>query len=180
METVRITRILFLPVYRKVADSGKVKCSLCGGVFERQVTAFSPSVSRAGLKPALVTVMLLMVGADEGEPNAAMDGFFRIVSDVTGEEADPEALRLEARRLQGGKDVLGDQLRAIAPYLSNAEKRMILESALRVAYADGDVSENEEALMRLIAKHLEVPDSIYSRVTGGGQGDGMTSVVQGG
>ncbi|GEM_PF-2939306 len=180
METVRITRILFFPVYRQVGDSGKVKCPLCGGVFERQVTAFSPSVSREGLKPALVTVMLLMMGADEGEPTVAMDGFFRIVSDVTGDDMDPETLRLEARRLQGEKDALGDQLRAIAPYLSNAEKRMVLESALRVAYADGDVSQNEEALMRLIAKLLEVPDSIYRRVTGDKGGEGMTSVMQGG
>lgn len=165
METVRISRILFVPVRRRVVDSGLVKCPLCGGVFEQAVTAFSPAVSRAGFKPALVTVMLLMLDVD-GSDAVGMGAISRIVAEVTGESLDPEAMALEIERLLAEKDALGDQLRAIAPYLTNPEKRLILESAWRVAHADGNASEKEMALMRRIASLLEVPDAICRRVTG--------------
>lgn len=166
MDTVRTTRMLFVPVYRRVADSGLVKCPLCGGVYGRHMTAFSPSVSRDGLKPALVTVLLLMMDANKNGNGVEMAVFSRIVAEVTGKDMEPEAIRLETRRLLSEKDALGDQLRVIAPYLANAEKRMILESALRVAHADGNASEKEMDLMRQIGTLLEVPDSIYRRVTG--------------
>lgn len=158
--------MLFVPVYRQVADSGLVKCPQCGGVYGRHMTAFSPSVSREGLKPALVTALLLMMDVNKREDGVTMALVSRIVAEVTGREMGPETIREESRRLRSETDALGDQLRAIAPYLNNAEKRMILESALRVAHADGDVSGKEKDLMRQIASLLEVPDSIYRRFAG--------------
>ncbi|BCS99236.1 hypothetical protein DSLASN_48680 [Desulfoluna limicola] len=177
VETVRVTRILFLPVYRQVGDSGKVKCPICGGVFERQVTAFSPAVSREGLKPALVTVMLLMMDVDEGENRVEMAVISRVVAEMTGSAMGPEVIEREAERLRSDVDALGNQLAAIAPYLTNAEKRMILESAWRVAHADGHAPEKEMALMRQVALLLEVPDSIYRRVTGDTERDGLSPGV---
>jgi uncharacterized tellurite resistance protein B-like protein len=166
METVQTTRMFFLPVYRRATDSGLVKCALCGGVYGRHMTAFSPSVSRAGVNPALVTVLLMMLDASGSDSGVELDVVARIVAEVTGREMGPEAIRQETRRILSETDALGDELRAIAPYLTNAEKRMILESALRVAHADGVASEKEMGLIGQIASLLEVPDSIYRRVTG--------------
>jgi len=170
METMTVTRVLGVPVHRRTEDSGLVTCSLCGGVFDQHVTAFSPTVSRKGLKPALLAVLLVMMDADmtedKAEACAEMALVSRIVAEVTGQSLDPEAIRLETRRLLAEQDALGHRLKAITPYLTNAEKRMLLESGLRVAHADGNASEKEMALMRRIALLLEVPDSLFRRVTG--------------
>ena len=171
METMTVTRVLGVPVLRRSEDSGLVKCAICGGVFDRHVTAFSPMVSREGVKPGLLAVLLGMMAVDmpedKAEASVEMAVVSRIVAEVTGEVMAPEVMHGEARRLRAEPDVLEQRLKAIAPYLTNAEKRMLLESALRVAHADGNASENEMALMRRIASLLEAPDALYRGVTGG-------------
>ncbi|WP_300667325.1 TerB family tellurite resistance protein [Desulfoluna sp.] len=173
--TVTVTRLLWIPVYRRALNSGLVKCPLCGGVFGREVTAFSPSVSRDGLKPALVAVLMLMMEADESR--LEMSVVSRIVAEVTGQEVCSESIHAEIQQLLAEKDALGDRLRAIVPYLTNAEKRLILESAFRVAHADGQASEKKMALMDQVASLLRVPDSIYKRVVGSGGEEDTHSIL---
>ncbi|VVS90489.1 co-chaperone djla n-terminal [Desulfoluna spongiiphila] len=172
MDTLTVTRVLGVPVHRRSKDSGLVKCGICGGVFDRDVTAFSPTVSREGLKPALLAVLLAMLSADmEGENAEAcveVAVVSSIVAEVTGEAADPEALRNEARHLKDDPGALDQRLKVITPYLTNAEKRMLLESALRVAHANGDASEMEMALIQRIAGLLDVSDALFRGVTEAG------------
>lgn len=171
METVTTTRFLLLPLYRRVVDSGLVTCPGCGGVFDGDVTAFSPSVSRAGFKPALLTVLLLMMHAGEGDRGEVAAVVSRIVADVMGESLDVEGMKRKTKHLCSKKDAMGQELSVIAPYLTNGEKQMVLESALQVARSGGDASEKERALLHRIVSLLDVPDAIYRRVMGDVEAD---------
>ncbi|VFQ42672.1 hypothetical protein MSL71_2930 [Desulfoluna butyratoxydans] len=163
METLTVIRLLGVPVRTRSEDAGLVRCLRCGGVFDRDVTAHSPTVTRDGLKPALLAVVLAMMDphGEEGEgencPKGA--GVSQFIEDVTGVVMDADAMALETRRYKAYPDALGERLKRIAPYLANAEKRMLLESAHRVAQAMGYVS-GQAALLQRIASLLEVPDSL--------------------
>lgn len=159
METLTVIRLLGVPVRTRSEDAGLVRCLRCGGVFDRDVTAHSPTVTRDGLKPALLAVVLAMMDA-HGEGNCskgAVDSQF--IEDVTGVVMDADAMARETRRYEADPDALGERLKRIAPYLANAEKRMLLESAHRAAQAMGYVS-GQAALLQRIASLLEVPDSL--------------------
>ena len=167
MEIVRVSRFLIFPLFRSAGDAGLVKCPLCDGVFDRGVTAFSPEASKKGLEPALLTVLLLMMEASDGDRCVESAVVSRILTEVTGEGMDPSEMAKEIRVLLERQDPLGDALSPIALYLTNGDKRLVLESALCVAHSDGYASEKEMALMRQIAGELGVSESVYERITDG-------------
>ena len=167
METVRVSRFLIFPLFRSAGDAGLVKCPLCGGVFDRGVTAFSPEASKKGLKPALLTVLLLMMDASEGDRGVESAVVSRILTEVTGEGMDLSEMDRRSQVLMESEDPLGDALSPIALYLTNGEKRLVLESALCVAHSDGYASKKEMALMQTIARQLGVSESVYHRITDG-------------
>ncbi len=166
MATVTTTRFLLFPLFRRVVDSELVSCAGCGEVFHKGVTAFSPSISKAGLKPALLTVLLLMMNASGGERREVAALVSRIVADVMGESMDAESVARQTDGVRLKKEAMDQELSLIAPYLTNGEKRMVLESALQVACFGGDASDIERALIHRIVSLLDMPEAIYRRVIG--------------
>ena len=163
VERVEVTRVLFVPVKQASEGTGMVKCRRCGSVFEEEVTHHSPDISREGLVPALVSAMLTMMVVDGHTDERELALAARIVSDFTGEAVYPQTLKREAESRYSRSD-LDERLATIAPYLTNGEKRTILDSAFRVAHADGVVTPEEEALLSHMASVLDFPETLFRKL----------------
>lgn len=104
---------------------------------------------------AMIRVMLADGSVDPQEVRRIAE----VYHELTGAEVSAEVIQAKATlALSGGRD-LGAALSELAPHLSDEGKATVLESALRIAVADGAFEASERALLEEIAAALGVSET---------------------
>jgi glutaminase len=86
-------------------------------------------------------------------------------AEIMGEQPDPQALQtlVAATQTQGAEapfDALLERLRQELPLLDDNGRELILESAFRVACADGEIEPEEDLQLRAIARALAINEGV--------------------
>ena len=90
-------------------------------------------------------------------------------AEIMGEQPDPQALQTLVAATQTQTQALGaeapfaallEQLRQELPLLDDNGRELILESAFRVACADGEIEPEEDLQLRAIAQALAINEGV--------------------
>ena len=108
-------------------------------------------------------VMVLMMAADDDVDDDEIATIIRVYQETTGTELSAAALRAEVEQLPAGLRIgdCGGQL--LAEGLDSDARIRVLGAAFAVAAADGFIVEEEDTLLRCLAKDLEIDEPSFDK-----------------
>ena len=154
----RFFTLYFIPLIPLDKLGEYVECGSCGGTYEPAVldhdfraeaAAFDAEVQKV-LRRVMVALML----ADGVEDAQEVATIRRVYGEFSGSQLSEEDVRREvAAARTDGRSVI-DYLTAIAGALNDQGKELVMQAALNVAAADGNVGAEEEQLIQQIGAAL--------------------------
>lgn len=156
----RFFTLFFIPVIPLDQIGEYVECAGCAGTFKETVLSYDPQAEQrrfeAEFQKAMKQLMIHMLLADGRVDDSELDAVSDIYERLSGQPISPGEVGAEAMQLSAAE---ADPLAIAAefgPTLNNAGKEMVLKAGLMVAGADGEVSDEELALLAGIAESMDV------------------------
>ena len=108
----------------------------------------------------MLSCMVAVTLADGEIEEPEMASMAEAYAGLMGEQPDPELLRSLVQASQDPFESLLERLRRELPLLDDNGRELILESAFRVACADGEIEVEEDQLLRAIARALAINEGV--------------------
>jgi tellurite resistance protein len=157
----RFFTLYFLPIIPLDVVGEYVECQVCQGTYKPGVLGYDPdaeaeAIPEAEFHAAVKRVMVLMMMAD----GHIADEEVETIRQVFGKLANREIARAEVDAEIAATKIDGRGLRqylaAVCPQLNEVGKDIVLKAAFFVAAADGEVTNEEKALLSELAAALEI------------------------
>ncbi|MFT6144752.1 MAG: putative tellurite resistance protein B-like protein [Myxococcota bacterium] len=148
-----------------------VECDDCRSTFNSAVLEFDPSAGQAEfeaewqrvVRRVLVNMMLADGVVEEKEIVAIQEVYAKLANG----ELPRDRIESEMHRARTDDTSLKDYLAEVASTLNDRGKELVVRAALMVAAADGDIAEEEMAMLVDLAKALEIPPSHFNTILHG-------------
>jgi len=162
-KVTRFFTLYFIPIIPLGKMGEYVECQTCKGTFIPNVLNHDPGAEEAAFlseyEKAMKHSMVLMMLAD-GEIDAAeKDSVRSIINKFGHNDISAAELELFINEVKRNKEPVGNYLKRVAGQLNGHSKEVILQSALEVASADGNIDSTEMALLEEMATALEVSNA---------------------
>lgn len=166
----RFFTLFFVPVVPLDRVAEYVECEGCGGTFDDAVLSWDPREAQrqfeAEFQKAMKTLMLHMLLADDRIDDAEVRTVCEIYNRLSGGSVSADEVAAEAVLLSASDADPVSVAAAFGPRLNDTGKEMVVQAGLQVASADGHVGDEEMALLRRIAKAMEMSDRHLRGVLG--------------
>lgn len=154
----RFFTLYFIPVIPLDVLGEYVECSSCKGTYKPDVLSFDPAAANAEFEAefhnAIRAVMVMMMLADGIIDDDEVTTISKVYEAMAGKPLEEAAIRRQAAELQGQSVI--DVMRALAGTLNDNGKETVLRSAFMVAAADGNIANEEVALLGEIGTALDM------------------------
>lgn len=159
LKTVRtFYTLFFVPLIPGKVHGRYVECRDCGATFREDVLGLDPAAEEARIRAeyyeALKTVMVLMVLADGEVRDSEIEYIRKYCSDVTGKEESPEEIRKAVEVVRNEGRSVSEHLSAVAPYLNDQGREIIIKAAFTAAFADSEPDAGEVGFLIEIGEAL--------------------------
>lgn len=156
----RFFTLFFIPVIPLDQIGEYVECAGCAGTFKEAVLSYDPQAEQrrfeAEFQKAMKRLMIHMLLADGRVDDSELEAVSDIYERLSGQAVSPDEIGAEAMQLSASEaDPLSIAVE-FAPMLNNAGKELVVKAGLMVAGADGEVSEEEMALLAGIAESMDM------------------------
>ncbi len=148
----------------KLEDMGEyIECQDCKRTWNPEVLSYDPLATAreyaAEFELAVRRVMVLIMMADGEIHRKEVKTIRRIHKQITQTELSPEALGDEVTAAQNDGRGITEYLASIVGRLNDDGRELVLKASILVAMADGELSAEEEALLKDVARCLELGPS---------------------
>ncbi|MEP4077494.1 TerB family tellurite resistance protein [Haloferula sp.] len=157
--------LYFIPIIPLNQLGEYIECDHCKGTYDLNVLQYDPEKIaqdfEAEYHKAVRKVMITMVLADGQIDDAESQMVCTLYQELTGRPMFPGDVHMEASDQQTSGASFEVALGSLAGSLNTNGKERVIEAAWRVAHADGEFHETEQALLARIAGILELSSSHY-------------------
>ncbi len=170
----RFFTLYWIPVIPLDLLGEYIECDDCRGTYNNAVLEFDPSAGKAEfeaewqrvMRRVLISMMLADGVVEEEEIVAIQD----VYAKLSGEELTRDRIENEMHRARTDKTSLKDYLAGVAATLNDSGRELVIRAALMVAASDGDIAEEEMAMLVELGNALEVPPEHFNTILRGDQG----------
>jgi tellurite resistance protein len=160
----RFFTLYFIPVIPLDLVGEFVECNYCQGSYQMQVLDYDPraqqkridSQVRTALNRGLIAVLIADGAPSEGESATALDVIHKISLDTNMTRADLDAAVDSSMKRSSNP---ANDLAAVAEEISYPQRESYLRAALSVALADGELSTEEDRVIRALARAVGITDA---------------------
>lgn len=158
--------LYFIPVLPLGLVGEYVECSGCNNTFGVE-SAYRTKVEynvhqlevRAEYENGIRNIMILLMLGDGQIDKLEMRTIQDIYSNLTGEQYETTSLENDIREVQAQGQTVADYAKKLNGLLNGKGKSMVIEAAIKVAFADGSLDKKEEKLIYRLAKELDYSKS---------------------
>ena len=155
--------LYFIPLF-PTSDLGEyVECSECKSTFKESVLEHDPEEKEKTIRglywTACMNIMISIALAD-GEPkDSEIEKIIDTFENIGEARLEKDTLLGLIRVVREGKSSVSDMAAAVAPYLNDQGKEVILRGAIGISKADGIVQAEELSLLHSLSDDLLLPKS---------------------
>ena len=155
--------LYFIPLI-PLGDQGEyVECQSCRGTFVPRVLEYKPDSGKnefqSQYEKAMRHSMILMMLADGHIDEEELTMVLKIINNFGHNDITMGELKALVGVIERQNEPVGKYLTKIAPSLNEHGKELIIECAMAVAAADGNVDDSEIELIQDMAKAMEMSAS---------------------
>ncbi|MEE8435557.1 MAG: TerB family tellurite resistance protein [bacterium] len=163
--------LYFIPLIPLGRAGEYVECDLCLKTYEAEVLSLDRvqfeaenAEFQAEFQKALQDVMILIMLADGKELADEKEMILSIYSTLSGEDLDEDKLRQNVDRVKAENLTMPECLKKYSGVLNGEGKELVYKAALMVAVSDGEYHEDEEKMMKAIARDLDISKSEVNEI----------------
>lgn len=164
----RYFTLYFIPVIPLDHLGSYVECEGCAGTFKEEVLSYRPDANemqmRASFEEAIKRIMVLMMMADGEVKDAEISTIQEVLKQITGRPTTRADVEREIGAVRNQDREVLAYAGNIAPNLTDQGKEMILQAALLVLAADGEVQREEMDLAGKLGEALGMTRAHFSGV----------------
>jgi tellurite resistance protein len=152
----RFFAVLNLPVLPFKSHGKHIECGKCKQTFWESVLECSPEITKKGLHPSILKLMVLIMLADGRIEKEEMETIIEIYKEVTSKDITVDDINgiIESSKTE---DIsIEEYLKRIKPYLGNYNKELIVKCSFLVSKSDGEIMEEEKILLYEICNALSM------------------------
>jgi tellurite resistance protein len=112
-------------------------------------------------------VLILMMLADGVVEEEEVVAIQEVYAKLANEELSRDRIDNEMHRARTDKTSLKDYLAEVASTLNDSGKELVIRAALMVAASDGDIAEEEQAMLIELGNALEIPPAHFNTILRG-------------
>ncbi len=146
-----------LPLIPLKSNGDHIECRKCKQTFWQSVLECSPEITKKGLHPSILKLMIKIMVADGKILKSEMITIKDVYKGLTGEDITENDIKIIIKSSKDEDISIDEYLKRIKPYLSNYNKILILKSSFLVSVSDGEIREEEKILMYEICHALTMP-----------------------
>lgn len=169
----RFFTLYWIPVIPLDLLGEYIECDACRGTFNDAVLEYNPSAGKAEFEAewqrVMRRVLILMMLADGVVEEEEIVAIQEVYAKLAGDDLDRDRIENEMHRARTDKTSLKDYLAQVASTLNDNGKELVVRAALMVAAADGDIADEEMAMLVELGNALEIPPSHFNTIL---RGDG--------
>ena len=171
--------LYWIPLFATGDAVEYVECGACRGTFDPAVLERRADRERfvAAFEEAMLDVMATIVVADGVVHDEERRALAEVYAAVAGRPLDGDRLEAALAAADPDDEALLTRLAAFEPLLNASGKERVLQAALAIAGADGDLDAREGAAIQRIARALDVSDAHLKGIVAdafGASGGGAT------
>lgn len=164
----RFFTLYFIPIIPLNRLGEYIECDHCKGTYNLEVLQFDPQkIARdfeAEYHKAVRKVMIAMMLADGQIDASESQMVCTLYQELTGRPMFPGDIQMEVSELQISGATVESALGGLVGSLNSNGKERVIEAAWRIAHADGEFHQSEQALLARIAGVLELSNSHYQGI----------------
>ncbi len=156
----RFFTLYFIPLIPLDLLGEYVECGRCKDSYSPEVLDFDPSEAdeefEAEFQTAVKRTMVLMALADGVIDPEEVTTICDVYTKIAKKTVTPEAVHAEIEAARADGQGVEEYLSGLLGSLNDSGKELVVRAAFMVAASDGDYSEDEQELMKLIGKSLQM------------------------
>jgi uncharacterized tellurite resistance protein B-like protein len=162
--------LYFIPVF-PMEDLGEyIECGDCKSTYKNNVLENDPKKKQEQIQALFVAatrdIMLKIILADGVVEDSEIDQVIKTFALVTKREISLEQVTSAIEDLQKDGSDIKKYAGAIAPFLNDVGKEMVLRGAIAVAKSDGVVHEEELKMLHSLALAVDLPRAYANGIFG--------------
>ena len=160
--------LYFIPLIPLNSLGSYIECGSCSLTFDPEVLNYNSEQNAEDFEAeycsAIKKVMIHVLLADDAIDSAEIEEIKSIYYQITEKHMNTSTLRDEIIHIENTREDLSDTIMGLQGRLNDAGKEMVMKAALYVAMADGNLHEEEQALLCNIGGWLGMTDSHFQGV----------------
>ena len=168
----RFFTLYWIPVIPLDLLGEYIECDGCRGTFNDKVLTYNPAADNEAFEQEFHRVMrrvlVAMMLADGAVEQEELDIIKTVYNKLTGNEFSQEDIDGEIHRARTDGISLTDYLSTVTSSLNDNGKELVMRAAIMVAAADGEIADEEMAVIAELAGALDLPPAQFKNILSGG------------